>query len=68
MSLHKNIHSTTAVEEKRLRVELAAIRESARKSEFKAEWVSNKDQLADCFTKQGADSNKLLRVLRQGHL
>ena len=68
MSLHKNIQSTTAVEEKRLRVELAAIRESARKSEFKAEWVSNQDQLADCLTKQGADSNKLLGVLRQGHL
>jgi len=68
MSLHKNIHSTTAVEEKRLRVELAAIRESARKTEFKAEWVTNQDQLADCLTKQGADSNKLLGVLRQGHL
>ena len=67
-SLFENIHSTTAVAEKRLRVEIAAIRESVRKNEVKVEWVPHVDQLADCLTKQGADPRNLLEVVQKGHL
>jgi hypothetical protein len=67
-SLYDAVHATTAVEEKRLRVELAAIRESIRKAEIKVEWIPKSMQLADCLTKQGADSKKLRDVLEEGSL
>jgi hypothetical protein len=68
MSLVESVHSTTAVEEKRLRVEIASIRESIRKKEVNVEWVDKEKQLADVLTKQGADSVKLMTVLHNGHL
>jgi len=67
-SLCDAVHSTTAVEEKRLRVEIAAIRESIRNGEVKVDWVPKTKQLADCLTKQGADSQKLMEVLEDGRL
>ena len=68
MSLCESVHSTTANEEKRLRVEIASIRESIRRKEIEVEWIENEKQLADVLTKQGADSTKLMRVLQNGHL
>ena len=68
MSLCESVHSTTANEEKRLRVEIASIRESIRRKEVEVEWVENQRQLADVLTKQGADSSKLMRALHNGHL
>ena len=62
------INSTTAVEEKRLRVDIAAIRECVRNKEISVQWVPKEDQLADVLTKQGADSTKLVKVLCQRHL
>ena len=40
-------HSTKAVEEKRLRVELGSIRESIRNKEIDLQWVLGKEQIAD---------------------
>ena len=51
MSLCESVHSTTANEEKRLRVEIASIRESIRRKEVEVEWVENQRQLADVLTK-----------------
>ena len=68
MSLFESVHSTTANEEKRLRVEIASIRESIRRKEIEVGWIENEKQLADVLTKQGADSTKLMRVLQDGHL
>ena len=65
-SLYENVHSTTAVAEKRLRVEIAAIRESIRRDEVKVKWVPHEKQLADCLTKQGADSSALFEVIKKG--
>jgi len=67
-SLHDAVHSTTAVEEKRLRVEIAAIREAIRNEEVQVDWIPKTIQLADCLTKQGADSKKLMEVLAEGRL
>ena len=67
-SLHDAVHSTTAVEEKRLRVEIAAIREAIRRKEVQVDWIPKTVQLADCLTKQGADSKKLMEVLAEGRL
>ena len=67
-SAYQAINSTTAVEEKRLRVDIAAIRECVRNNEVSIEWVSKENQLADVLTKQGADSTKLMKVLRECHI
>ena len=67
-SAYDAINSTTAVEEKRLRVDIAAIRECVGNNEVEVQWVSKENQLADVLTKQGADSTKLLKVLSQKHL
>ena len=64
-SLFEAAHSTTAVEEKRLRVDLAAIRQSISRKEFTLQWIDTKHQLADALTKQGADTTKLLETLKE---
>ena len=56
-------HSTTAVEEKRLRVDLAVIRQSVSRNEFKLRWIETKHRLADSLTKQGTDSSRLVETL-----
>ena len=63
--LKDSAYSTTAVEEKRLRVEIASIRETIRDRLVKVEWVLKVDQLADVLTKQGASRDRLLAVLAQ---
>ena len=62
-SLTEAAHSTTAIEEKRLRVDLAAIRQSISRNEFKLRWIKTKHQLADSLTKQGADSSQFVESL-----
>lgn len=61
-------HSTKAVEEKRLRVELGSVRESIREKEFVLQWVPGDEQIADSLTKQGANVNTLINVLNEGSL
>ena len=68
MSLTEAVHSTTAVEEKRLRVEIASIRESIRDDLVEVQWLRKEDQLADVLTKQGADASRLLNVLRKSNI
>lgn len=67
-SLYDAAHSTTAVEEKRLRVDIAAIREEIRKRTIVIDWIPKSDQLADVLTKQGANRDNLLNVLKNSHL
>ena len=62
-SLTEAAHSTTGVEEKRLRVDLAAIRQSISRNEFKLKCIETKHQLADSLMKQGADSSRLVETL-----
>ena len=64
-SLFESVHSTKATEEKRLRVDIAAIRECTQRNEMIIKWVESNEQLADVLTKQGADSRSLLQVLSE---
>ena len=41
----------TTVTDKRLRVDIARLREMVDKSEITISWVDEKEQLADCLTK-----------------
>lgn len=66
-SLYRNAHSTTMAEERRLRVDIAIIKDMLTKNEIESlKWLPSESQLADSLTKQGADAKKLLNVLESG--
>ena len=65
-SLTNSVLSTKSVEEKRLRVDISALREMVNRKEIESiRWISTDDQLADCLTKQGAKVECLLAVIKQ---
>lgn len=66
-SLHQSVYSTTVLKDKRLQVDLAVLREMLFKTEIESvKWIDTSAQLADCLTKDGANSDKLLQVLASG--
>lgn len=67
-SLFENVHSTKSVSEKRLRIEVATIKQMIERNEIKSvSWVETDQQLADCLTKKGVNVNKLMNVIVNGH-
>ncbi len=67
--LYKNVRSTKLVEDKLLRLEVAAIKESLEKEDVsEIRLCSTHDQLADCLTKKGVNPGKILSVLQTGKL
>ena len=62
-SLVDNIQLSKLLTEKRLRVDLAATRQSVERGVI---WVHGHDQIADRLTKAGASSAKLLEALCKG--
>ena len=68
MSLTEAVHSTTSVEEKRLRVDIAAIRDDIKQNIIVVEWISKENQVADVLTKQGANQVKLICLLKNGRI
>ena len=68
-SLHDAVYSTKCVEDRRLRPDIALLREKLATGEIKdIKWVESSLQLADCLTKAGASSRPLLEVLSSGKL
>ena len=68
-SVVQSIHSTSLVDDKRLRLDIAAIKQSIDKHEVSAiNWCPSKAQLANCMTKRGASAYELLTVLHQGKI
>ena len=67
-SLWENTQSTKNVTEKRLRIDLASIKEMIQNGEISAiHWVESSHQLSDCFTKRGVSCEKLLNILKLGN-
>ena len=63
--LHDSVCSIRHIQDKRLRTEIALLREMINKKEItKINWIENKYQIADCLTKYGASSEKLLNTLK----
>ncbi|XP_053390666.1 uncharacterized protein LOC128553510 [Mercenaria mercenaria] len=61
------VHSTKLVDDKRLRVDIAAISESLSRREVnEIRWCPGKHHLADCMTKRGASGYSLLEVFHGG--
>ena len=67
--LYRALYSTKAVQDKRLRIDIARMRQMLEVGEVtKVSWVDSSQQLADCLTKKTASSNVLLDVLKVGIL
>ena len=68
-SLFENIHSTKAVSEKRLRVEIGSIKEMLHKGELSSvKWIESSAQISNCLTKHGASCKELMDILQMGSL
>ena len=67
-SLTSALETSTIISDRRLRVDIARLREMVAKSEIKVFWVDGKLQLADCLTKRGASTFKLLEVMNASQL
>ena len=65
-SLHDAVNSTKLVNDKRLRIDLGAIKQSIERKEVDLHWYPGSFQLANCLTKRGAPSQELLDVIRTG--
>ena len=63
-NLVQSVYSTNTITDKRLQMDISVLREMIEKKELsKVEWVPTERQLADCLTKKGASSRKLLMAL-----
>ena len=63
--LYQSVYSIRPIQDKGLRTEIALLREMINKKEItKINWIENKYQIADCLTKYGASSEKLLNTLK----
>ena len=68
-SLYSALPSGKSVEEKRLRIEISAIKELCDSGDLeKIFWVSTNEQIADCLTKKTGNSESLWRVLRSNYV
>lgn len=66
-SLVENVRSTKSVSEKKLRIDIAAIKEMLERGELKSvSWVESKAQLADALTKRGVSSQNLKKIIVSG--
>ena len=59
------IQSNKNVQNKRLRIDIGAIKETLMKQEIhKIKWINSTQQLADVLTKSGVNTSLLMNVLR----
>ena len=67
--LYDAVHSIKSIVDKRLRIDIAILREMLERKELKdIQWIDGKQQLANCLTKRGASCESLLQVLYNGML
>ena len=67
-SLFDAAKTTNLLEDKRLQLEMNALREMVENQLVQIEWVSTDKQVADVLTKMGANRRKLTDVLSSGLL
>lgn len=67
-SLVENVHSMKNVSEKRLRLDLATLKQLIQEGFVNMSWVRSELQLSDCLTKKGVNTFKLLSILQKGNL
>ena len=57
------LNSDNLVKDRRLRVDIARIKEMIVLNEINVSWVKGCDQISDCLTKSGASTQSLLDIL-----
>ena len=67
-NLYEAVFSTSLVEDKKLRCDIAQIQENVNKENVELRWVPGSEMLADCLTKKTASSAGLLEVLSTAKL
>ena len=67
-SLVDHLQTSHVIQDSRLRVDVARIREMIELNECDVQWVDKDRQLADPLTKAGASPSYLLEVLKTGRL
>ena len=67
-SLYDAANTSTQISDRRLRVEISAIRENKEKGELEILWTSAENQLADVLTKKGASPHNLLQAISRGRI
>ena len=67
-SLNDTIKATKPTLDRRLRVEISALREMCDKNEINIHWISKQHQLSDVLTKKGASVHNLVKVLQKGKI
>ena len=67
-SLIDHLATSHVVQDKRLRIDVARLREMVEKKEIHCNWVRTEQQLANSLTKAGASSRALVEVLHSGRL
>ena len=69
ISVVEAVHSTKMVDDKRLRIDISAIKESLQTNDVRSiQWCPGSVQLANSLTKRGAQSQPLLRIFQSGTL
>ena len=67
-SLYDNTHSKKSTTDKRLRVDIAALKEMIVKTEIVVKLLQVEEKLSDVLTKKGASPHSLISVLSTGKL
>ena len=65
-SLFENVYSTKNVSEKRLRIDLASLKQLIQEGHVNLRWIESGRQLADCLTKKGVNTMPLMAVIESG--
>ena len=65
-SLFENVNSTKNVSEKRLRIDLASLKQLIQEGHVDLKWIESGRQLADCLTKKGVNTMPLMAVIESG--
>ena len=67
-SLYDAVRTSNTLSEKRLMIDMSALRQMTEINEVEVKWIAPKDQLANVFTKDGADKQKRISVINAGKL
>ena len=67
-SLYDTSKTTNVLADKRLMIDMSALRQMVSEKEIEVIWIPAAKQLADVLTKSGADKSKLRNVLMKGSL
>ena len=67
-SLFDAVHSTKLTLDRRLRLDISAVREMCEKEEVCLPWIETRQQLSDVLKKKGASSASLVAALQNGKI